>query len=94
MKPRWGWPETSELRGDVVMTPVSTQCAHFDSAPPNTPVLTHRLTHSLGHLHVPPWRSSPGAGPMHGLGALVTGLTRATASLDTCPTTNRALRGQ
>lgn len=31
---------------------------------------------------------------MHGLGALATGFTKATASLDTCHTTNRALRGQ
>lgn len=30
---------------------------------------------------------------MHGLGALVTGFTRATASLDTCPNTEKHSRG-
>jgi hypothetical protein len=30
---------------------------------------------------------------MDGLGALVTGFTRATVSLDTCPTPKRAFRG-
>lgn len=54
--------------------------------------LTCVHTDSLIHLGTctpaPPSFSagpSPGVGPMDGLGALVTGFTRATASLGTCP---------
>lgn len=62
-------------------------CAHTDLLYTWTPAL----------LSLPPSLSpgsSPGVGRMDGLGALVTGFTRATASLGTCPTPKRALRGR
>lgn len=40
-----------------------------------------------------PLGPSPGVGPMDGLGVLVTGFTKATASLGTCPHHKRVLRG-
>lgn len=57
MKPKWGWPETSDLRGDIIMAPISTQYVRVDLgtdiAPPNTPVLTGLLTHLDTYTSLP-----------------------------------------
>lgn len=52
---------------------------------------------TLGHLpsgpSLPPSWPSPGVGPTDGLGVLVTGFTRATASLGTCPCPKDSAQG-
>lgn len=50
----------------------------------------HSYTWTL--VSLPPGLS-PGVGPMDGLGVLVTGLTKATASLGTCPHHKESAQG-
>lgn len=61
---------------------------------------THLCSQTLIHWDAcslaPPSLSpgpSPGVGPVDGLGALVTGFTRATASLGTCPHPKESAQG-
>lgn len=59
MKPRWGWPETSDLRGDVIMIPLP-QCAHFNSETDTAPQVFRVLTGALTHLDTTCMSHPPG----------------------------------
>lgn len=101
MKPGWAWPEISAdtiMQRSAQRSTRPQRCGHTH-ATSHRPRVSCAHTRVLGHVHTcppvpaPTW-PSPGVGPMDGLTVLVTGFTRATASLGTCPAPKRVLRGR
>lgn len=101
MKPGWAWPEISAdtiMQRSAQRSTRPQRCGHTH-ATSHRPRVSCAHTRMLGHVHTcppvpaPTW-PSPGVGPMDGLTVLVTGFTRATASLGTCPAPKRVLRGR
>lgn len=92
----WAWPEISVMQM-LIQLHKHLQCVHtgpgtWTHTPPrhadqdsSVLTLTNSYIQTPALWPLPPYRPSPGAGPTDGRCVLVTGFTKATASLGTCP---------